>query len=67
MVKFLTELLFIKKYTQTIMISIVVTMLGQVHISPLGSISPVCLVQDTWQMANFMYTQLRINPLMLHL
>ena len=49
------------------MISIVVTMLGQVHISPLGSISPVCLVQDTWQMANFMYTQLRINPLMLHL
>ena len=64
---FSTELLFIKKYTKTIMVSIVVAMLCQVHISPLGSLSQVCLVQDTWQMANFMYTQLRINPLMLYL
>ena len=49
------------------MVSIVVAMLCQAHISPLGSLSQVCLVQDTWQMANFMYTQLRINPLMLYL
>ena len=47
------------------MICKVVAMLRQVHISPLGSLPQVCLVQDTYQMANFMYTQLRTNPLML--
>ena len=45
------------------MITVVVTMLGDCYVSPLVSFSQVCLVQDTWQMTNFMcaHTQLRVD------
>ena len=44
---------FLEKYAHTIMVTVLVTMLGDCCGSFLSSLSQVCLVQDTWQLANF--------------